>query len=462
MRATPVPADALAAVAEAIGAEGLLEPGQRVLAAFSGGADSTALLLVLDALGYEVVAGHVDHGLRDDSGDDAAHCRAAAAELGIPIRVVRLSGVGRGEAAARRARYSALEEMACLAGAGAVATGHTLEDDAETVLLRLGRGGYPLGIPPRRGNVVRPLLTLRRRQTAEICHAAGLAFRTDPTNGDETIARNRIRHQVLPRFGDAGILALAELAEATRLAKQRRDRVLDALMAGLASPAGPGHGVRLDRTALTALPHDLQRAVLRRALEGLGLDPTWRLVGDVAAKVVPTSGASLDLPGGLVAWCEATEVVAGRRAPQPGPSPTRLAAPGHTCLPEWGPDGLEVVVDELAPPPVPRPGPWEAFLDGDLCRTAGPLAIRSRRPGDRYRPLGAPGGRKLQDVMVDLKVPRAERDSVPLLTAGGRIAWVGGHRIDDGFKLGPASRAALRVRVFPLLPGGGGHPYHVG
>jgi tRNA(Ile)-lysidine synthase len=119
-----------------------------------------------------------------------------------------------------------------------------------------------------------------------------------------------------------------------------------------------------------------------------------------------------------------------------------LVVPGRTSLPEWG---LSVHVEQVAPPDSPRTGPWEALLDAGSA--TGPLAVRARRPGDRFRPLGAPGERKLQDVLVDLKVPRASRDRVPLLTSGDRLAWVGGYRIDDRFKLTGRSTAALKVVV---------------
>ena len=445
---SPLPPETV--VAEAIERNRLLDPGERVLAAFSGGPDSTALALLLRSLGYDVVLGHVDHGMRPDSSADARHCRNVAAQLVLPIEVasaqVPCRGRHGGEAGARRVRYAALERMADAAGALRIATGHTLDDDAETVLLRLERGGYPLGIPLRRGRIVRPLLSLRRRETGEVCLCRGIRPLVDASNADESIARNRIRHRVLPRLGDEGVAALAALAGRARMAKQRRDAAVDGLVADLAGCGGCGDGIRLDRAALAALPRGLREGVIRRCLESQDLEPTTRLVRDVTARVVPVTGASLDLPGGLAAWSEARELVVGRRCATAPPGPAALAAPGCTPLPDWG---LEVLVEEVPPPQPPRTGPWEALLDREAA--GGPLVLRARLPGDRYRPLGSPGERKLQDVLVDLKVPRAARDRVPLLTAAGRLAWVGGHRIEDRFRLTAASTAAVRVQVFPLL-----------
>jgi tRNA(Ile)-lysidine synthase len=392
-----------------------------------------------------VVLGHVDHAMRASSSVDARHCRDVAGRLGLPIDVVRLSEPPANEAAARAARYEALERMADRVGAMAIATGHTLDDDAETVLLRMGRGGYPLGIPSQRGRVVRPLLSMRRRETAEVCAARGVPALADPTNTDERFARNRIRHRVLPLLGDDGVLELARLAEASREAKARHDATIDRLAAAVLRRPAPGTVLRLDRPALAALPAHLREGVLRRLLESLGVDLSTRLVRDLSVKLVPAPGARLNLPGGLIAWAEAEEVLAGRALPPPPPA--AVGVPGTTRLPDWG---IEVLTEVVAPPASPRTGPWEALLDGGAASL--PLAVRSRRPGDRLRPLGAPGVRKVQDVLVDRKVPRAARDRVPLLTAGGRLVWVAGHRIDHDFRLTPASVSALRVRILPLPP----------
>jgi tRNA(Ile)-lysidine synthase len=278
-----------------------------------------------------------------------------------------------------------------------------------------------------------------------MCATQGIPVLADPTNLDERLARNRIRHRVLPLLGDDGVLELARVAEATREAKARHDAALDRLAAAVARPPAPGTVLRLDRPALAALPAHLREGVLRRLLASLGMEPSSRLVRDLSVKLVPVPGARLHLPGGLTAWAEPDELLAGRELPPPPAAP--LVAPGTTRLPDWG---IEVLTEVLAPPPSPRTGVWEALLDGRAA--AAPLAVRSRRPGDRYRPLGAPGVRKLQDVLVDRKVPRMVRDRVPLLTVGGSLAWVAGHGIAHDFRLTPASVSALRVRIRPLPP----------
>jgi len=197
--------------------------------------------------------------------------------------------------------------------------------------------------------------------------------------------------------------------------------------------------------SLAAIPEGLREGVLRRVLQSVGIDPSSRLVRDLSVKLVPVPGARLNLPGGLTAWAEPEELLAGWPLPPPPEAP--IVAPGPTRLPDWG---IEVRTEVVATPASPRTGAWEALLDGRTAAAA--LAVRSRRPGDRYRPLGAPGERKLQDVLVDGKVPRAIRDRVPLLTADGRLVWVAGHRIAHDFRITASSASALRVQMLPLAP----------
>jgi tRNA(Ile)-lysidine synthase len=438
-----------APVAATIARYGLLDAGCRVLAAVSGGPDSTALALLLHGLGYDVVVGHVDHGTRPGSEQDAARCRELADRLGVPFDAVRLPSPPGGEAEARTARYAALAAMARRCGASRTATGHTLDDAAETVALRLGRGGRAIGIPPRRGEVVRPLLGLRRADTEAVCRRADVAWAEDPTNRDLRHRRNRLRRSALPALGGAEVRRLGALGTAEAVAAQQRREAREALTAGLLTclPTRDGPRVELDRNAVAALPAAAAHEVVRTALERLGLDPGAALVRDVTARVPAVTGAGIDLPGGLRAWSDAGRVVLGSPRPPVVLPDVTLAVPGVTACPGWG---LTACVEEADPRgPFPAADAPEAVVDADAA--GGGLVLRARRPGDRFEPLGAPGTTSLKDLFVDRKIPREDRPRVPVVAAAGGILWVAGVRIAHGARVHADTSRAIRIRLVGLV-----------
>jgi tRNA(Ile)-lysidine synthase len=427
---------------------GLIAPADRVLVAISGGPDSVALALVLAELAAAgagwTIAGlaHVHHGLRGADADaDEAFCRTLAARLDVPIDVTRVDVAARAraakrsiEAVARDARYAGLADAAARLGATCIATGHTLDDQAETVLLRLLRGAGMRGlsgIRVRRGAVVRPLLECRREQMRRFLARRGEAFRRDASNDDWAIARNRIRHDLLPvidRIAPAGRRALARLAA---LASDL-DGFLDQAVAEmvprivLSDEAGP---VRLRAGELARLPPALARHLLvnlvGRTSPGVSLSGRHlEAIRTLAA--ADKDGGHLDLPG-LVAERAGTTLTLGARARQIVQAASfehQLEVPGSVSVPEAGVT-ISAACATVAAPFLQTWPPERAALQASSL--AGPLVVRSRRPGDRLRPLGAPGRRKLQDVLVDRRVPRADRDRVPVVVdARGRIVWIAG------------------------------------
>lgn len=440
-------------VSQTIGRHHLLSQSDLVLVAFSGGADSTALALLLQELGYRIHLGHIDHGMRPESRAEAEHCRRFASSIEVPIDVTKVPVARATEAEARHARYRALEEMASKVGAQKIATAHTVDDNVETILMRLARGGRAFGIPYCRGRVVRPILDLRRGDTESVCGAGGIEFVVDPSNLDERITRNRIRHRILPGLSEGDIADLLELARANTAAARTVDHeVLGAQAKGLC--AFDTKGAVLDRRWLKQTSETVAKAAIRRGISGLGLAPSGRLVGDIHRKVASQTGARLDLPGGWSAWAEATRIVIGHPPSDQELPEVSLAVPGRTIAPEWG---IEVVIS------IEKPGVFlrdlgrhihpkqrkNIVVDADVA--GDPLHLRGWRPGDRFRPLGAPGSKKLHDFFVDAKIPRHRRGRVPILVSGTRIVWVGEGRIDEWFKLTPRSKRALRFQIFPLL-----------
>lgn len=429
--------DAAKAAAATISKHELLDSSQLVLVAFSGGADSTALCLILRHLGHRVVLGHIDHAMHPNSAVDAEHCRAAASAWGVPIHVTRLAKPPSTEAMARRDRYEALQAIVVEAGADRIATGHTLDDQAETVKMRLDRGGFGLGIPYRRGCIVRPLLDVRRRATESVCAEQSAPYLTDPTNADLRYTRNRVRLE-LKQAGDETILDLARLADVSRAEVDAMTRVaLDLSTEAVAFEDGL---VFIDRS-IAEYSANQASAVLRIVFQRLEIEAGHRLIEDLLTKILPVTGSRLDLPGGLVAWTEPDHLVIGEAIPVEDLPEMELRNPGMTRCREWG---LDINIQHRATSTLSH-DPWEEFFDE--ARLKGPLAIRQWRPGDSFQPLGMHGSKKLQDYFVDAKVPRRLRDGIPILVCDDQIAWVVGQRIDDRFKITDDSRGAVQVRV---------------
>jgi tRNA(Ile)-lysidine synthase len=418
---------------------GLIDPGSGGVALLSGGPDSACLAAALaGCVGAARVHGlHLNYGLREDSDEDERTCRHLCQGLGIELAVERV-GLPEGnlQAAARDVRYSAAERLRALKGGEWIATGHTRTDLAETMLYRLasspGRRGL-LGLPPRRGRIVRPLLRLGRAETRELAAAAGLPFRDDPSNLDPRFARARLRQEVLPVLRELNPGAEENLA-ATWDELAEEAEALDAVVAAALEDAGLGAGaVAVSAEALAGLHPAIRRLALRSLAERavgrelpLGRDRAeeiWRLARR-------SEGGEVELGGGVRVVCESghIRVVVGS---EPEPEPVRLQVPGSARFGRWE------LRAELLPAPVEPAGPDVATLD---ARALGPeVEVRGWREGDRMRPLGLGGTKTLQDLFTDNRVPRSLRRSLPVVVTGDRIAWVAGVAVAEEFRLGPES-----------------------
>ena len=401
-----------------------MRAGEPLLVMLSGGGDSVCLLDVAVSLGAQVSALHVDHGVRADSAADADFCRSLCERLGVPLAVERVHlqaahGPGNLQAEARDARYALAERHA----RGDYAAAHTASDQAETVLYRLavspGRRAL-LGMAPRRGRLVRPLLAITREDAREHCRARGLSWREDPSNSALLFARARVRAEVLPALRELNPAAERNIAETAAQLREEAE-VLEGLV-----PNGP-----LSLEALNALPAPIARLALRAAA---GDSPIARADVDRILALPRDGSAEVELPGGLRAVAEYGSLRFAR-GPDPGPPPpVALPVPGAVEFGRWH---VEAALG----------GAGDALLDARVAEAG--LVVRPWRPGDRLRPAGLGGTKTLQDLFTDRKVPRAERDSVPVVESDGRIAWVAGLAVDEGFRAAPdAERAvALTARI---------------
>jgi tRNA(Ile)-lysidine synthase len=382
----------------------------RTLLAVSGGTDSLALLTGAAELAPERIGvASLDHGLRPESAAEVQRVQALATERGLPFHTMPLRlqpGPGM-EARARKARYAALEQIRVSGGYAWIATAHTQDDQAETLLMRLTRGialRGAAGIRAQGGRVVRPLLGVGRADLVGHVAARGLSPARDPTNEDRTLLRARIRSDVLPALvkaaGSASVRHLAAFA-----ARAAEDEALLAEQAGHALERVRVEG-GLDAVGVRSLPQPLRRRLLVAWLENLAVPTDAARVARVEAAVL--RGGRAGLPGGRLLRTEGGLV----RIASPTPMPAGLAL---------------------------RPGTWVCFgrfrlrLEGaavqgrlafPLGGDAGPLGVRARRRGDRVE---APDGRRraVQDVLVDGRVPAEERDAWPLLVDGSdRVLWV--------------------------------------
>lgn len=388
-------------------ASGLLDP-KGMLVAISGGPDSTALLLALHDAGIPVVAAHFDHALRAGSAQEADQVARLCAELGVQLLSGRRSAPlanGSVQAAARTARYRFLEEALASAGLATAALGHTADDLVEGALLHLLRGAGLAGMrgmPARRGPFVRPLLGCWRTEVEAYLAERGVEPIRDPSNRDLRYARVRVRHQLLPRL-EADRPGLTRRLYGAALGAARMQAELESGAARLAG-AGPGPvSLRALREASPAVRAETFRRLYgaltedRPGLDRRHLAALEQLVAE------GRSGDGLDLPRGIRA----------RR----------------------GYEVLEVTpADLLADPQFTlRTRPCDGCGSGTAAhfRPGAALRLGTRRPGLRMRPL--PGGRtrKLQDILVDAKVPRHLRDSLPLVFADGELAWVPGVALDS-------------------------------
>jgi tRNA(Ile)-lysidine synthase len=456
-------------VVDTIHRHALLRDGGRVLVALSGGADSVALLFLLrelEAGGLLTVMGaaHLHHGLRGAEADaDEAFCAALAGRLDVPFVSERADVAASARAskrsiedAARTVRYAFLDRAAARLGAETVAVAHTCDDQAETFLLRLLRGAGTRGlgsIRPRAGRVIRPLLDVERAALREYLGSLGESWREDATNLELAIPRNRVRHELIPYLGSRfspGVTAV--LARGAALAQQDEDFLQDSAieLARRIVLTTERTQIRLDAAGLAVAPRALGSRVIQQAVERLagGRSISFEHVDAVLSLA---AGQAVSLPGQDAARAADVIVLRSRTGrAEAGAGPwhkyvVSLSIPGEVRL-------ADVIVEaERLESGVGRQRKWEA-RGPEVGVAAGglalPLAVRTRRPGDRFHPLGAPGPRKLQDFFVDRKVARGERDTVPLVVDGrDRIVWVVGQSVAEDFRVTDPSRAVILLKV---------------
>ena len=450
-----------ARVKAALERAGYVGRGSLLVVALSGGPDSMALLHSLlslrDSAGLRLHVAHLNHNFRDEAEEDARFASAVANQLGLPVTVEkadplayqRKTGLSSFEAAAREVRYGFLARVAERNGAVALATGHTADDLAETVLMHIIRGSGIHGLRgmeevstwrsregDRKAVLLRPLLDVMKSETAAYCRQRGIAFREDPGNRLMRFTRNRVRHELLPtlesynpRIKDA----LVRLAHSSALNVDYLEGEVAHIWPTVAEERD--HSIALDSGILASLHPFLRRMMLRKAYQQLMGDT--RRLEEVHLKAMEDfaagpPGRGMDLPRGLHLCTGYGRLIFRRGVEAANPFPPlegehQLSLPTSenevvTEIPGWRISARLVPLSEAQ-----VADPFMAGLS--LGAIGDSLRIRTRRPGDRFQPFGMDREKKLQDFYVNEKIPRAWRDRIPLVVSERGIAWVVGHRI---------------------------------
>ncbi len=456
-------------VLDFVQAHGLIHSGETILVAVSGGPDSVCLVHLLaelrETLGVGLHIAHLDHMLRGaDSEADAQYVYDLARRLRLPCTIGRRDTNGYRarhglslEEAARQVRYNFFVEIASAIGAHAVAVGHTADDQIETILMHLVRGSGIAGLkgmqpitvwrgPANHLVVIRPLLEVTRKETEAYCKTHHLEPRSDSSNLSSAHLRNRFRHELIPllkgynpNIRDALLRTARSASDQLAFLDEQVSQLWDRVV------SEEGGELALDAKAISRLPralkHHLLREVLRRMLGDL-TDIESDHIELVSSALSKSAGKRLSLPGGLVLSVGYDTCVIGRQPDGTCPFPPlegeyKLSIPGDTTLPGWR------VRVSIVPHPENKARGLGADLDLDRAGTD--LVVRGRRPGDRFQPLGMKELKKLQDFMVDSKIPRPWRDRVPLVCSPEHILWVVGWRIDERAKVTEATERVLHL-----------------
>ncbi len=425
---------------------------QHLLVALSGGADSVALLYLLllrqKADGLRITAAHFHHGIRGlEADEDAEFCRQLCSKLrvkltegrgDVPALALQL-GVGL-ETAARNARYAFLQEAMQSCGADRIALAHHMDDQAETVLMHLLRGAGPegaCGMSRSSGLLYRPLLKYRKSQLMQFLEARGISWREDASNGIPDTPRNNLRLNVLPsieRSYPSAVQALARFSKLVRIESDYLNRLSEDFLSRRVQ-RGPW-GCRLMLTG------GEEEALIRRALRKLCPDTVSCMKMDALYNLCRASRGKLEICGGF--WAERTrEWIYLLHSTPKNNDAVPLQVPGQTNL-----EGICRIQAEMGVFPIEPENPLRELADAESLVGA---VLRTRRSGDRFHPLGAPGERLLSDYFIDRKLDRPLRDITPLLARGNRVLWVCGMGLSEDLRVTEQTRRHVRLTLYPII-----------
>ena len=458
----------------------MIQPGDRIIAGVSGGADSVCLLLVLIELqkrcGFELKAVHVEHGIRGrESMEDAAFAKEFCESQGIACRIFHADAPGKARAekktleeAARELRYQYFEQMREEEKGTKIAVAHHGDDCAETMLFHLSRGtglrGL-CGIPPVRDRIIRPLLCVTRNEIEDFLKSRGQTFCVDSTNAQLQYARNRIRNCVMPQLEQVNAQAVRHMLRTAWMLNDVCDYLEEAAFeAGkkgfILSYEGDGQeerpwGIRMKKTVFAQMPEVLQTHLLHRLMgmaAGSRKDITSVHVENLRRLFRAGPGKELSLPAGLKAVSEYEYVwifhedaaKAKKQEAEPKETQLELSAPGEAFFNGDWRIRLKLLDFDGDMKKIPEKT-YTKWFDYDKIRSN--ILLRNRRPGDFFITDRRGGRKKIKDYFIDEKIPRSQRDSIWLLADGPHILWILGLRISEEYKVTQKTKRILEVCV---------------
>ncbi|MBF0567738.1 MAG: tRNA lysidine(34) synthetase TilS [Nitrospirae bacterium] len=441
-------------IKDTIGKYSMLRDGDTIIVGLSGGADSVTLLHVLRGLdcGLSLCAVYIDHGLRPaETPHEVEFCASLCKGIGVSFCHEQISLppkiIANTQDTLRELRYEILEKIAYERGAVRIALGHNKDDQAETVLLNFLRGSALSGlggIPPCRGKIIRPLIETTRVDIEKYLDSNGLTFVTDSSNLTQKYKRNKVRLTLLPAlkaYNPNIVDTLSRNADIIRDENSYMERVAIKKTMTLISRKSDQR-VELFLSPLQTIEKSVLRRVLKTALssvdtlKGIGavhIDDIIGLVNNAA------TGASIRLPKGIRA-IKGYSILTITNEDKPVQINTyALNTPGELAVKEAGVVIRATLTDAAEVAPDRR----SIVLDGE--RLINPLTVRGRCNGDYFYPMGFGKRKKVQDFFVDEKVPKDERDSVPLVYSGGDLVWIAGMRGDERFR--PTAETKIFVKL---------------
>ncbi len=441
----------------------MITPGDTIVVAVSGGPDSICLADTLSAMAGEMnlslIIAHYEHGLRPaEDPSETLLVKKFAEALNLPFETEKALGLkdlsSSIEEKAREYRYAFLSRVKKKYGADKTATGHNLNDQAETVLMRLLRGSGMTGlsgIPPVRDNTfIRPLIETGREEIMEYLEHKKISYATDSSNYDTRFLRNKIRLDLIPeltKYQPRLIETMGRLAHNLREENEFIEKqAVEWIEKNIKHDESGDYSINTD--SLTALPDAFLKRILRNIIKryssnlyGIESEHVEAIIALITSTKPNVSG---NLPGDLVVRKEYNRLIFSSGTPESVDFEYTLKGDGKLIIHE-AEKTIQVETLENDMLPAPPQDSDIALLNGDLLSF--PLTVRNFRNGDKFIPFGMKGHKKLKNFFIDLKIPPDIRRKTPILLKDDKIAWICGYRIDDRFKVTPEAKRILKVTL---------------